>query len=206
LTRKILFLQTIVIVGLVFLILFLNKGYLEEHINTNEYSMNPTSFPIERKNLKENDYVSLEGTINPYQIIRQNDQTKSMYYATLKEYGNFLVVQIPETELDYQKKSFSGRLKSLTKIPGWNTIQVELNKSLSAEQILGQNFKYELSEADKNKINQTTNNPITEEAFVLESKEEREFSQFLIKIFLWIASIFVITYFVFTYRVKQEAG
>jgi hypothetical protein len=206
LAKKIFFLQIVVLAGIIFLILFLNKGYLEEHINTNEYSMSPTSFPeAMKKTLKENDYISLEGTINPYQIILQRGQTQSAYYVTLKEYANFFIIQIPETEFDYQKQNFSGRLKPLTKISGWNTIQTELNKPIGAEQILGQNFKYELNETDKEKINQTVNNPITEETFVLESREEVEFSEFLFKIFLWIMSIMILTYIIFTHRIKREA-
>jgi hypothetical protein len=195
-----------VLILIISLVLLLNRQYLEENISPSEYSITPANFLETKEKLKENDYISIEGTINPYQLILQKNQKNSIYYASLKEYDNFFVVQIPEGQVDYQQQIYKGRIKFLSNFEQWNLIQEEINKPLSIYQLLDEDLQLNLEEGDVSKINLATISDINENTFVLENIEEREFSNFILKTGLWILSISTLTFLIFAYRSKKSSS
>ncbi len=87
---------------------FLVNNYQIQQITQNTIIVDPsTSFEDIKNKVEDNQVVQIEGTINPYFVLKFDD---NIYYSSLKEYGFNYIVKFNKSKLNFTKQTFTGKI------------------------------------------------------------------------------------------------
>jgi len=165
--KKALFIKTffLILIGLFSLVIsiYINKNSIEIS-NRNSITLTPENFSQFKNNIKPNDIVQINGTLNYLNILTNNDQ---IYYAGLKEYSNKIIIKLSVDKFIFNPQTFIGKVMLVSDVQSYNTLITKMNSPLDLSDQINNTLVKELGKTDAELISSASVSNFNKDTLIL---------------------------------------
>jgi len=150
--RTFLFILILLILSLV--ISLVVSSPLIQTLNNPSIKITPDNFVNAKSSITDNSIVEIEGTINPYNLVGDNNSSdkSTVYYAGLSEYGNNFIVKFKPNKLITAQQKFIGKIVRLGDDAFSNNLINAINSPINSNPVVSDMLKQQFDTTVVNKI------------------------------------------------------